>query len=241
MVNDLHVIESIPAYVLECLDEEEKHAVSEHLSLCESCRAELRAYQEVSEKLAISVLQVEPPARVKAALMASIKASLPAEKDFEGRQAVKERSRTGLFNLTPAWLVSGLLLILLLGASNLLLWQQVRELRANQPQFELISLLGTGAAPGATGMIVISLEGMHGTLVVDHLPNLPEDQQYQLWLIRNGERTSGGVFSVDEDGYGSVWVASPEPLASYQSFGVTIEPEGGSPGPTGEKVLGDDL
>jgi anti-sigma-K factor RskA len=90
-------------------------------------------------------------------------------------------------------------------------------------------------------MIVISLEGTHGTLVVDNLPPLEEDQQFQLWLVRDSQRASGGVFSVDEDGYGSVWVSSPEPLASYTGFGITIEPAGGSAGPTGEKVLGNDL
>jgi anti-sigma-K factor RskA len=241
MLNDLHVIESIPAYALECLDENEMHAVSAHLETCESCRAELRAYSEVSEKIAMSVPQVEPPARVKSALMASVRAALPSQMDFEKRESGKERSRKGFFGLSPAWLLAGSFLILLLGASNLLLWQQVRELRENQPQFEMISLLGTGAAPGATGMIVISLEGTHGTLVVDNLPPLEEDQQFQLWLVRDSQRASGGVFSVDEDGYGSVWVSSPEPLASYTGFGITIEPAGGSAGPTGEKVLGNDL
>jgi anti-sigma-K factor RskA len=241
MLNDLHVLESIPAYALECLDLDEMNAVSAHLDKCESCRAELRAYQEVSEKIAISVPQVEPPARVKSALMASVRAALPSQLESETQRSKRERSKPWFLNLSPAWVVAGLLMILLLGGSNLLLWQQVRELRANQPQFELVTLLSTGAAPGATGMIVISLEGTHGTLVVDNLPPLGEDEQYQLWLIRDGERTSGGVFSVDVDGYGSVWVGAPEPLASYPNFGVTIEPAGGSPGPTGEKVLGNDL
>ncbi|RJQ80137.1 MAG: anti-sigma factor [Desulfobacteraceae bacterium] len=31
---------------------------------------------------------------------------------------------------------------------------------------------------------------------------------------------------------------SPRPLNSYRTFGITIEPRGGSPGPTGSKVLG---
>ncbi len=90
-------------------------------------------------------------------------------------------------------------------------------------------------------MLVISRDGDHGTLVVDGLSALDPAQQYQLWLIRNGKRTSGGVFSVDQQGYGSLWVKSQAPLISYTSFGITIEPAGGSPGPTGKKVLGGDL
>jgi anti-sigma-K factor RskA len=101
-----------------------------------------------------------------------------------------------------------------------------------------INLTGTEAAPEATGLLVVSLDGEHGTLVVDGLAPLGQEQQYQLWLIQDGQRTSGGVFSVSEEGYGSLWISSPEPLSSYGAFGITIEPAGGSPGPTGDKVLG---
>jgi anti-sigma-K factor RskA len=70
---------------------------------------------------------------------------------------------------------------------------------------------------------------------VDHLEPLGPDQQYQLWLIKDG-RISGGVFDVGDDGYGSLTVRAPDPLDSY-TFGVTVEPAGGSPGPTGPRVL----
>ena len=85
---------------------------------------------------------------------------------------------------------------------------------------------------------MLSMDGDHGTLVVDGLPVLTEAEQYQLWLIRDGERTDGGVFSVDRRGYGSMWVHADEPLDSFDSFGVTLEPAGGSPGPTGPRMLG---
>jgi anti-sigma-K factor RskA len=105
----------------------------------------------------------------------------------------------------------------------------------------IVSLTGTDAAPGATGTIVISQDGEHGTLVVDGLPPLDEAFQYQLWLIKDGQRTDGGVFSVDSEGYGALWVSSPAPLSSFPAVGITIEPAGGSPGPTGDKVLGGSL
>jgi anti-sigma-K factor RskA len=81
----------------------------------------------------------------------------------------------------------------------------------------------------------------YGSLAVTHAPLLTEDQQYQIWLIQDGVRTSGGVFSVNEDGYGNLMVSAEQPLDSFQSFGVTIEPLGGSPQPTGEKILGGEL
>ena len=88
-------------------------------------------------------------------------------------------------------------------------------------------------------MLVIGSDGDEGGLVVEDLPALDANHQYQLWLIdRDGQRTSGAVFSVDAEGYGTTMVTSPLPLTSYVAFGVTAEPIGGSPGPTGQKVLG---
>jgi anti-sigma-K factor RskA len=135
-----------------------------------------------------------------------------------------------------------LALIVLLGVSNLFLWRQLNSIQDVHPNtLATVPLTGSEVNPGATGLLVISRDGEHGTLVVDGLPSLDATQQYQLWLIRNGQRTSGGVFSADEEGYGSLWISAPDPLISYDSFGVTIEPAGGSPGPTGERVLGGQL
>ena len=101
---------------------------------------------------------------------------------------------------------------------------------------------GTDLTPGATGMLVISTDGEHGTLVVDGLPHLDDSEQYQLWLIRDGKNEPAAEFSsVDSEGYGSVWISSADPLVSYQGVGITIEPAGGSPAPTGERVLGGEL
>ncbi len=99
-------------------------------------------------------------------------------------------------------------------------------------------MTGTTHDPGATGMLVISQDGNLGTLIVDNLPALDSTHQYQLWLIQDNQRASGGVFSVSQDGYGALMVHSTVPLITYSSFGITIEPTGGSPGPTGEKVMG---
>jgi anti-sigma-K factor RskA len=107
--------------------------------------------------------------------------------------------------------------------------------------YKLVSLSATENAPGAQGLIYVSHDGQFGTLIVEDLPSLGADSQYQLWLIREGKRTDGGVFSVGSDGYAAMVVRSPDPLGSYQAFGITVEPHGGSVGPTGNKVLGGTL
>jgi anti-sigma-K factor RskA len=233
-----HVTDLLPAFALRCLDEAEAGRVEKHLATCRVCSEELRTYQLVADQLPLAVPMVEPPERIKRALMERIEALPP--------QAVRPPSRSGWWQtfstwarqISPAWSLASLALILILVTSNLLLWRQVNTLAERQAGMQVVNLNGTNAAPDATAILVISLDGQHGTLVADKLPQLDEKQQFQLWLIdENGTRTSGGVFSV-RDGYGSVWVKSPQPLISYPAFGVTIEPEGGSPAPTGDKVLG---
>jgi anti-sigma-K factor RskA len=256
MTIQFHVTDLIPAYALDCLDEDEVAAVREHLADCALCRAELRSYQAVTEELAYAAPQLDPPERVKSTLMGRVQASAGVKPEVDRRfpeeasgasgwlQFVGGQIRSlGSVRLGSAWALVALVVVLALVASNILLWRQVNALHASSREtaMRVVALQGTEAAPEATGLIVVSLDGRHGTMVVDHLPQLDEAHQYQLWLIKDGQRASGAVFSVSEDGYGSKWVGSPEPLADYTSFGVTVEPEGGSPGPTGEKVLGGDF
>ena len=54
------------------------------------------------------------------------------------------------------------------------------------------------------GTMIMDQKGDYGTLVVDKLAVLDSNQQYQVWLIKDGQRISGGVFSVNHDGYASL-------------------------------------
>jgi anti-sigma-K factor RskA len=237
MASEEHVLDLIPAYALDILDEQEQLQVAEHLASCESCRAELAPYQEVVDDLPLGMAISEPPAGLKEKVMAG------AKKDTAPEQEPLASSWWGRFTQSlrgaPAWGLASLVLILVLGASNLFLWGRLSALeQTGHGDFISVSFDGTQAATSATGLLVISPDGEYGTLVVDGLPYLDESQQYQLWLIDDGQRNDGGVFSVNEEGYGFLEVESARHLINYSQFGITIEPAGGSPGPTGEKVLG---
>jgi anti-sigma-K factor RskA len=136
-----------------------------------------------------------------------------------------------------------LLLVVLMAAGNVLLLRQVSNLRAtavHPSEMRLIRLKGTDAAPLASGYMIAFPGERDGSLTVDDVPALDAYHQYQVWLIDDGKRTSGGVFSVNDQGYGVLLITAEYPLDSYDGFGITIEPTGGSPGPTGKKVLGTD-
>jgi anti-sigma-K factor RskA len=249
-MSENHVIDLIAAYSLNILEANESQQVASHLASCETCAAELEAYRRVAEKLPLAAPDAIPPSHLKASILRQLpkKQSAPvAQEAAPTRNTPQKRPwwrslLQGLPALSPAWSLASLALILVLGASNLFLWQRVSLLsQPSTSHFITVDLQPSQSASAAAGMLVMDEQGNAGTLVVDGLPVLDSSKGYQLWLIRDGERTSGGVFSVDSLGYGSLWITSESPLTSYDSFGVTIEPAGGSPGPTGEKVLGGEL
>lgn len=241
MSSEEHIFDLLPAYALGSLDPAEEQQVNEHLASCAICRAELETYDGVVQNLPLAMVQSAPSSDLKRKVLAHTRKEAISNKAMPAQtlwQRLSQSMRAG----APMWGVAGLILILILGVSNLFLWGRLNEIeRATRNVLITIPMQGTDINPQAVGMLVVSADGEHGTLVVDGLPILDKKYQYQLWLIRDGQRTDGGVFSVDEEGYGNLWITSSDPLLSYTAYGVTIEPAGGSPGPTGKKVLGGEL
>ncbi len=92
--------------------------------------------------------------------------------------------------------------------------------------------------------------GITGSLLVDkkrdllaifawRMPLAPAGKTYQMWLIDpQGDRTSGGFLKPEADEpFVMAVIKSPQPLTDFVGLGVTVEPAGGSPKPTGEKIL----
>ena len=67
---------------------------------------------------------------------------------------------------------------------------------------------------------------------VSNIPAPGDDQTYQLWLVdKDGQVTSGGLYKEVVDGTMYVTLPIDKPLDSYQAFGCSLEPAGGSPYP----------
>jgi len=233
-VKDDHVINEIPAYVLGALEPAEQQKVSAHIRTCSYCLQEAKTYEETAAMLAHSVPLKSPSPDLRRRVLTSIDEVTKERVDgFPGNFFLKK------MNLSAAWMVVVLVLIAFLGISNVLLWGRVQDQRAQlrEDEFYTVELTGTEVSPKASAMIVVPKDDVVGTMVISQLPQLKDDLQYQLWLIRDGQRISGAVFSVDEDGYDTVYLHLPDFLDTYDTFGVTIEPFGGSTSPTGERVL----
>lgn len=238
MPEETHVLELLPAYVLGSLEDDNIGYLQEHLLSCLMCRTELNALQNVVEHLSFLTPAATPSSGLKDRLMQRVQ-------DARLRQRIPTQAskRPWLERVLPIWGLTSFVLIIVLTGFSLALWQQLNQLEAvTTPGGMLaIPLDGTDHAPGATGFIIIGVDGRNGALVVDRLPPLDKGQQYQLWLVRDGRIISGAVFSTDEENYGGTRIEVSESLLEYSSVDVTIEPSGGSPQPTGAKVLGGPL
>lgn len=114
----------------------------------------------------------------------------------------------------------------------------VRELHTlRDPASRHVLLAGLEAAPQASGRTVVSPTGDSARFYAFGLPELPEAQDYELWLIVDGRPVPAGVFDVDERGRADVDVAALPPPDSIEAWAVTVEPAGGVPEPTGSMVL----
>jgi anti-sigma-K factor RskA len=221
----------LAGYALGCLDGEDYLLVKAHLQNCGECRAELRGFKEITAQLAYAVPTVTPapslvPRKGRSPQQANTYSWFKTLLDFWPR-------------LVPVATLAAFILVALLGVTDLLLWRQLENTK--QPGLEkvqLVHLKATEQNPAASGTLLVRSADQQALLEVNGLKPLQESAQYQLWLIKDGKRSSGGVFSVDNDGRARLQIDATNPLDHYDAFGITIEPFGGSPGPTGPKVLG---
>jgi anti-sigma-K factor RskA len=238
MSNETHVLDLLPAYVLGSLDVEEASRVEEHLLSCLICRNESNTYQIAADQLSFAAPAAVPSSDLKDRLMQRVQATRP-----QPPRPAPIPSRSWLERLLPVWSLASLFFIFVLAGFNLFLWQRLNQLEVmtSPGGMRAVPLSAPDHASRATGFVLVSADGDSGALVVDGLPPLGESQQYQLWLIRDGQRTSGAIFSTDERSYGGTRIRAPGSLLEYSAVEITIEPKGGSSQPTGDDVLGGPL
>ena len=236
---------SLAAYALDALEFDEKRQVEAHLDLCPSCLQTVADYQLISDELMGTVPPAQPSARVRANLLAQ---TAPKTQ----KAGLLERLRDSRRRLLPVTTIIAVLVLVvfnlnLLNSTNQILESQealTQQNQVNQTAFALITY-------PESEVVVIDDGEIYGTLIYDPdgqvavlsvwgLETLPEGQDYQVWLIEPDQnRISGGVFrSSDQTEYVSFVIESPKSFEAFSGMGVTIEPEGGSPGPTGPRVFG---
>jgi anti-sigma-K factor RskA len=254
--------ELLPFYALDALADEERELVEEYLTEHPEARRELEEMTDMVSALPLSVSPVEPSPRAKKALMARVASDAKArargskqnEPPFSLLGMLRGENLLRTFTFGVATLAIMWVIILNTEISRLrneisalndaLVAQSnsLNEIKARLPQATpsdviTVSLRGTDVQPQAQGQLIADPDSQSAVLVIAGLPPLEAGKTYQVWLINGGTPVSAGLLAVDENGQAVFIVTSEEAIGTFNSLGISVEPEGGSLAPTGDIVV----
>lgn len=228
------------AYALDALDTRERTAFEAHYHECDICRDDVIQFRETLADIA-GAARVEPPASVKDRVMTEVARTRQLSPLLpEGVIDLAERRRRRRRFLAPA-LSAAAAAVVVTGASIVVTRDSqsayADELSAvlAQPDGQIVTL-GDTDANAVDGSFKVAWSATEGRLVLlgDALSEAPHDHAYELWLI--DEAGAHATYILDSASDGDVRAAidlAGEPTA----WGITIEPEGGSPTPTGDVIF----
>lgn len=261
------VRELVPLYALGALEPAELIAVEEHLDRCPDCAELARADLTTTMALASLAPPAEPPASLRYRVMAAAGAPMPDQTTPPQPAPMPAPAATGWHRwsgwglgvtgavASVSLVLAGMVLALLLDvrsdvgelqaslqASNdelveLMVNQQDSGLATAMPWGIPMTLQSTEEAPRARGMLITSQDRTWGVLYSLGLEPQQDEMAYQVWFITDGLRLSGGVFSVDDTGYGEIYLRFPAELDEITGIGVTEEPMEGSLSPSSAPIL----
>jgi hypothetical protein len=240
-------------FVLGALEPAEEEAVREHLATCREPHDEFSVLGGVVPYLDDTVELVEPPASLKARVMAAAAADLAADpgsrvrrrerrRDVVASSTRVERPRTARRSpLTWVAAIAAVVAIIALAGWNLMLQTQLRE-TADYDR-ALATVLDVGARPGSQvailrgagqpsprGIAAIGGDGSFAMTVRDLTPTAG-DEVYEAWIVGSaGTPVPLGGFRVGSSGIGSL-TASVTPAAGA-TIALTREPGPGATTPT---------
>jgi anti-sigma-K factor RskA len=263
---DPRIEELLPFYALDALTDEERELVDSYLAEHPEVREQMKDLHTGASALPYGVSPVVPPSKIKESLMARVNAdakariysSTPRQQSRPILRGVRGENIIRTFTLGIATMAIVWVIILntqisqlrneISGLHETLASQSnsLEQIIANLPKSPpsnviTVSLKGTNVQPGAHGQLIVDPNSKSAVLVISGLPKLEPNRTYQVWLISGGAPVSAGLLSIDENGQGVVIVTSNESIGSFNSLGISIEPQGGSPQPTGDIVILSDI
>lgn len=251
------LLDLIPAYALGALDPEERAEFEAFLAADAEAQKLLAEYQVLTDDLILTTPARLAPAHLGTDLRARLAASrgdttaaatLPPPVPIEivaTKQPVTRKR-------TPNYMLAAVAALLIIVGATWILGQVTQRPPADPAErYQWIVSqanhralpLNPGIEPNTTGQLVTTADGQYGVIQVANLPQLSPDRTFELWLVdANGPR-SGGVLDTLQPGATPNYINVPleKPVDEYTGFGVSIEPQGGSPnpnGPTGDRVFG---
>jgi anti-sigma factor RsiW len=230
---EMHTLTGV--YAADAMDASERASFESHLAECAACRAEVAELTETTSRLAGAVA-TPAPAQLRARVLAE--AAQVRQVSPHGSVASLDERRSRRWYQQPASIAAALLLVVAGGLGVLAVDAQRDADRAEQ-RADQIAAIATD--PNRVEVTVPVSTGGEGTVMAaggsalfrtTEVAELPDDQVYQLWIIRDGKPQSAGVL-----GRGGTLEALVDGMRPSDALGLTVEPGDGSTVPEGELVL----
>ena len=225
---DVHTLTG--PYVLDALPSDERARFEAHLTECTFCTTEVAELRQAAVKLATQV-STPPPPGLKANVMAAIEdvRQLPPQVPAAAPTAKAQRfSRRSVLALAAAALAVA-------AAGGVAIDQYQDRSAAERANQQLAAVLAQPDARtvhgtvegGGQATVVLSTKADKSVVVLRDLPKLPKNRIWQLWMMDpTNKATSIGLSTGDTT---QLVNGSTTGMAT---FGLTIEPPGGSQTPT---------
>jgi anti-sigma-K factor RskA len=251
--------ELIPLHALGALDASTARTVEAYLrNASAEEQREAAEFREVAALLPFASLAPAVPAALKGELLTGPHRLLPQDNAASGGpaqvlefQSRAERSRSA--RLTQ-WLAVAAALVL--AASSTFLYWQNSQLRSERTQMaqqlaqarqeiaqmqapatRVVAMQGQ-AAPQASAKVFWDTERQQWIVTIFNLPAPPAGMDYQLWYVTKDAKLSAAVFRPNAQGQYELRLALPAGVPeNLAATAVTLEPQGGSPQPTGKFYL----
>jgi hypothetical protein len=249
------VVDLAASFVLDALEPEEMEAVREHLATCPEPHDEMSELAGVVPALTASVPLVEPPASLKARVMAAAAADLEARQIAADSTAIeaaapprpaedvvrpiqRRPSRLGAWALGLAAVIA----VVALGAWNLSLQRQLDDAQAYQQQVvavldaakqpgALTAVLRSEDATGPSGFAAVTADGVARIAMRDLAPTTGSEV-YEAWVIAaDGVPVALGELQLRAGGVGYL-EAGGLPAESGIVLALTREPGPDSTAPS---------
>jgi anti-sigma-K factor RskA len=240
------------AYALDALDDAERQRMEDHLQQCDDCRRDVQEFRETAAGLAEAESR-EPPAR----LWEHLSRTLPHTRQLPpAAEAALDPQRRGRWFRAGrlGWVVAAAALAAAVVLGVVYAEQRARftelaehtEYLAEQSEKidALIAAEDASMSEGELGedaqaTIVSSQEYDMALVVVEGLPPAPEGMLYQMWYFDDVDgtekvRPAGMLYPSEEEDMQS---GVCDQMGSAHRLGVTVEPEGGMPEPSGEPMI----
>lgn len=228
------------------LTTEEQEAFERHLESCADCQQELAEWQALSEDLPYVSELMEPPVGMKERVLGSILGEdSPAQPVVTPTPVIPMESKKPRKRSTSRWLplVAAALVLSLVGNAYLG-WmvqdQQQTLVTQSETVDQLVALVNLQPLEGdstGTASIVRNGDTIQVVVQASSLPELSNEEVYQVWLIdEEGPDRAGTFTSTGTDG-AVVYTLPAGQDFSWDQIAVSHEPNKDSETPLGQVLM----